>query len=235
MQPPAKTDPFPRMVRKLPTGRSGKARIEHFTVGSHEALISELKSLHPETLWDARLAQGRFARLWVGEHMMMADTAPERISCLEVVKQARGRVFIAGLGLGMILWPIASKPEVDSITVVERYPEVVRLVGPHVPARVKIVTADVFRYRPRRRFDVIWHDIWPLIGIANLFDMHRLHQRYRRWLAPGGWMESWQREVCEKQARKAVPGLVEALAKDDARFRRLRLPRELARSLGCHE
>ena len=196
--------PFPRMHRKLPPGRLGPARIEHFSVTRADVLASELAIMAEEPLWDKRLTPGRYARLWVGKHMMMADTHPERVSCLEVVRQARGHVLIAGLGLGMILWPIAAKRGVTSITVLERYRSVVRLVQPHIPARVRVVTTDVFRYRPRRKYDTIWLDIWPTISVANLLDMLRLEDRYQAHLAPGGWLASWQRPVCEAMAKQKL-------------------------------
>jgi hypothetical protein len=227
-------DIFPRMVRKVPPGQIGRARVEHFEVTGADVLTMELMILHEAPGFDKRLTPGRFARLWVGKHMMMADTHPERVSCLDVVREARGHVLIAGLGLGMILWPIAAKPEVESITVLERYRDVIRLVRPHIPKRVRVVNVDAFRYRPRHRFHTIFLDIWPLISPANLLDMLRLERRYRRFLAAGGWMKSWQREVCERMAREELEDdAYKMLMGKCGHFRRV--PRKLAAQLGCHE
>lgn len=131
---------------------------------------------------------------------MMSDLGYERATCLEIVKRAHGQVLIAGLGLGMILHPILDKPAVRRITVVEKYPDVIDLVCPTLPAsaRLAIVAADIFAWRPPRdaRYDVIWFDIWPDIATSRLAEMARLHRRFARYLNranPESWMESWHR------------------------------------------
>lgn len=228
-----RADVFPSMVDKLPEGLAGAVRVEHFVVTPREVLITQMRHAEQDPPYDGRLSTGRFARLWVGKDMMMADTLPERRSCLEVVEKARGHVLIAGLGLGMILWPIAAKPEVESITVVERYRNVVRLVQPHIPRRVRVLNVDVFRYRPRQRFDTIFLDIWPQIRASNLIDMIRLERRYARHLAKGGWMASWARDACEEMARRELDAeLWSKLMGKCLRIRRV--PRKVARMLKVH-
>jgi spermidine synthase len=198
-------DPFPLMVRKLPAGKRGRVRIDHFSVSLAESALTKLQQQEtPPTVFDRVIEPGRFARLWVGEDMMMTDTRPERISCLDVVEQARGDVLIAGLGLGMILWPIVAKPEVRSVRVLEKSRDVIALVRRHAPPGVRIIHADAFRYRPRKLFDCIYFDIWPHVSAMNLIEMDRLQARYAPSLRPGGWMESWHRKACLRHARRAL-------------------------------
>ncbi len=81
----------------------------------------------------------RCARLIVYDEVVMTDSADERYSNLEVVRNAHGRVLLGGLGLGMILHPIAAKPQVTSVTVLEVNRDVIELVGPTVPSYVDAV------------------------------------------------------------------------------------------------
>jgi len=130
----------------------------------------------------------------------------ERRTNLEIVQQARGRVLIAGLGIGMILRAILRKPEVTHVTVLEKYKDVIDLVFPSLlrmlaqwppaeqPPRLEVFHADVFEWTPppdRPRYHVIYFDIWPNSTIDSLPEMHALHKRYRPLLAKGGWMDSW--------------------------------------------
>lgn len=83
---------------------------------------------------------------------------------------ARGRVCTYGLGLGYYAFHAAAKSTVDSVTVVERSPEVIRLFRdwllPQFPCRDKIelVQADALEYAaaqaPREGFDTLFADIW---------------------------------------------------------------------------
>ncbi len=93
----------------------------------------------------------------------MTDFLYERLTCVEVVERAHGDMLIAGLGLGMILHPILSNPEVNSLTVIEKYPDVIDLISPTLPRdpRVRVITDDIFTWGPpsNARYDVIWFDI----------------------------------------------------------------------------
>ncbi len=124
----------------------------------------------------------------------MSDLRFERESCAELIERARGRVLIAGLGLGMILHPLCIKPGVERITVVEKYRDVIDLVGPSVAghSNLQVIHADAFEWRPESgaRYDTIWFDIWPGWGAAILPEIAKLHERFRPFLAAGGWMES---------------------------------------------
>ena len=75
------------------------------------------------------------------------------------------RVDEGGLGIGLIIMAIQDKPEVHSITVVEKSQEVIDMIATQLPLneKVKIIQADVFCWKPERgvRYDTIYMDIWP--------------------------------------------------------------------------
>ena len=155
---------FPRMADKLPAGVSGEARVEHFEIGDMEVMQAWMANRDGGGAYPLVLTKGRHARLWVGEEMMMSDAESERVTCLPLIEHARGDVLIAGLGLGMVLWPLVRKRSVRSVTVLERYPSVVALVGPHVPRsrKLTIETVDVFDFEPMgQQWSTIFFDVWP--------------------------------------------------------------------------
>ena len=185
---------YPQMERLLPPSMHGRARIMHQTLTRMQALVSAVKAGH--THYDE--SGGTVVSLHVeGEDgTMMADNGFERRTSLPAVRQARGDVLIAGLGLGMILHPICGRGRVRSVTVLEKYPDVLELVRPSLPRtrKLRIEIADAFTWEPgARAFDTIWFDIWPHFGAGTLVDMVKLHSRYKPHLRPGGWMDSWMR------------------------------------------
>lgn len=88
----------------------------------------------------------------------------------EAIEAAHGKVVTFGLGLGYYAYMCSEKPEVDSITVVERSPDVIRLFKTYIlpqfahADKVRIVEADAFEYAehtmPSEGFDVAFVDTW---------------------------------------------------------------------------
>lgn len=193
---------FPKMAEKLPAGALGIARVEHFTVSEEDSKFTSIRAVLNR---DEFVPAGTYARLYVGRTLMMSDTAMEQVSNLAVVRHAHGHVFIAGLGLGMILHPILEKPEVTKVTVVEKYGDVIKLVSPTLPHQEKLETieADVLTWKPAKgtKYDTIYFDIWPNITGDNLEDMTLLHRRFAHFKAPGAWMNSWKRDYLLDQKR----------------------------------
>lgn len=188
---------FPKMVDIVKPGKLGLAEVAHFEVTDFESKFSALRGEY--------VPAGKYARLSVAGCLMMTDTAMERGSNQEAVWSARGRVLIAGLGIGMILHPILSKTEVARVTVIEKYQDVIDLVAPTIQSpKLSIACADAFEFVPEAgtHYDTIYFDIWPDISVDNLDEMTRLHRRFRKFLAPGGWMQSWQRD-CLRYLKKA--------------------------------
>lgn len=73
---------------------------------------------------------------------------------------AYGDVFMSGFGFGLApLWLI-SKPEVNSVTILEYNPEVVELflLNNKLPDNVTVVYGDIHTYKPDRGFDCLFLD-----------------------------------------------------------------------------
>jgi len=196
---------FPSIPELLPEGELGLAKVRHMEVsqqGSEWSMIRAMVNGHG----DSFVPPGKYAQLVVDGMLMMSDTDMERRSNREVVWQARGHVFIAGLGIGMILHPILENPKVTKVTVVEKYADVIKLVGPTLPHQEKLtfVEADVLDWKPAKgtKYDVIYHDIWPTISTDNLKEMALLHRRFGQFKAPGGWMDSWKRDYLKYRKRQ---------------------------------
>ncbi len=157
----------------------------------------------------------------------MSTHEAEKTTQAEFVAKARGRVLIAGFGLGMVTEAVLSKSEVTAVTVVEKNPEVTNIMSPwiddlehrHRAKRFNIAYADIFTYKPASRFDSIYFDIWPTITPKNMVGMIRLRRRYRRSLKPGGWMGCWAEAECRDQLQrleKKSPMAARALKAVDA-------------------
>jgi spermidine synthase len=131
----------------------------------------------------------------------MSDTWMEQRSNMDVYLHAKGDVLIAGLGIGMILLAIQDKPDVRSVTVVEKQAEVIELVKPQLPidGKVVIVNQDIHDFQPVKRYETIYFDIWDEISRDNLKEMNKLHKKYRKWLMDGGWISSWRRNDCRRE------------------------------------
>ena len=88
----------------------------------------------------------------------------------EAIERAHGKVVTFGLGLGYYTYMVSEKESVESITVVEKSPDVISLFREHIlpqfshPEKVRIVEADAFEYAekimPSERFDVAFVDTW---------------------------------------------------------------------------
>jgi len=186
------------MTKRVPEGKKGLATIKHLTITKKDEDFMRLRAVITGGR-EIPTPAGDYCQLFVGSTLMMSDTTMEKMSNREVVRQSRGHVFIAGLGIGMILVPILAKTEVTKVTVVEKYQDVIDLVAPNFEdPRLDLVQADIFEYAPpaKTKYETIYFDIWPEISGDNLEEMKRLETKFRRFKAKGGWMDSWAKSGC---------------------------------------
>ena len=88
----------------------------------------------------------------------------------DAIEKAHGKVITFGLGLGYYTYMVSEKENVESITVVERSEEVIRLFKNHIlpqfskPEKVNIICADAFEYAeklmPAEKYDYAFVDVW---------------------------------------------------------------------------
>jgi len=77
-----------------------------------------------------------------------------------------GDVLVGGLGLGMAAEMIRKLPAVDSVTVVEKERDIIRLIGPQLDSEIEVVQSDLFKFlkNSNRKFDSAYYDIWYRTG-----------------------------------------------------------------------
>lgn len=200
------SSPFPSIPEVLPEGQCGIAKVQHFEVSKADSDFTSIRAMFSSGGRGEYVPPGKYAQLFVGRELMMSDTSMERQSNREVVRQAHGHVFIAGLGLGMILHPILNNPTVTKVTVVEKYADVIRLVAHTLPhqEKLEVIEADVLDWKPAKgtKYDVVYFDIWPTICIDNLEQMALLHRRFAHFKAPGAWMNSWLKADLQDRKRR---------------------------------
>ena len=100
----------------------------------------------------------------------MTLTPVDLDTCDDAIAAASGRVVTFGLGLGYYAYMVSLKPEVESITVIEKSPDVIRLFKKHIfpyfphKEKVRIIEADAFEYAeqemPREGYDFAFVDTW---------------------------------------------------------------------------
>ena len=111
-----------------------------------------------------------FPAVLEGGNEWMTLTPVDLDTCEEAIEKAIGKVVTFGLGLGYYAYRCCEKPEVDSITVVEKSENVIKLFSEEIlpqfshPEKLHIVSADAFEYAekvlPNEKFNLAFVDIW---------------------------------------------------------------------------
>lgn len=153
------------------------------------------------------ITPGTYIRLLHDGECVMSNTNMEKRTNMDFCCNAYGDVLIGGLGIGMIILAIQDNPEVKSITVIEKYQEVIDMVASQLDfnEKVKIICADVFEWQPEAgtKYDVSYMDIWNWInGDIYEKEMKPLKRKYSRFLRskkenPNRYNKCW----AEYQAR----------------------------------
>lgn len=189
---------------------NASAEIRHVTLTPEKARFDNMLRIFEGAGREDMVNPGTYACLYVREHgLMMSDTDMEWITNQEVIEAAHGRVLIAGLGLGLILIPILAKPEVTTVTVIEKYKAVADLVLPMFlndtnSGKLDVVIADALEWRAPRgaRYETIYFDIWPTISSDNAKEMTLLKRRARKIRNPNdSWVGCWRERDARRMAR----------------------------------
>lgn len=111
-----------------------------------------------------------FPAVLEGGNEWMTLTPVDLDTCESAINAAHGKVVTYGLGLGYYAYMVSRKPEVESITVVERSPDVIKLFSEYVlpqfehKEKVRIIQADAFEYAehtaPKENYDLAFVDTW---------------------------------------------------------------------------
>lgn len=187
----ARPDPHEARKVTIPEGASGDWAVSHFTI--------ERSTLH-DLLRGRGIPPGRYTRLSNSrEACFMSDTPAEYRDASYFIACATGHVLVSGLGLGMVIKALLLKSDVDSITVVELEADVIALVADHyADTRLRVVHGDAYRWKPDRRFDWAWHDIWADVSTDDLPDMARLCRHYAKAMTHPGRQMVWGRHLLRR-------------------------------------
>ena len=101
----------------------------------------------------------------------MSITPMELLTLRPGTQRAKGRVVIAGLGLGHQLIEVSKRKQVKSIVLVERSQELVDWLMPHITPHltrpIEIVVGDAYKVMPDLTADVALVDIFKGYGSNN--------------------------------------------------------------------
>ncbi len=116
------------------------------------------------------------------------------------IAKARGNVLALGLGLGYFAYMAARKPEVQSVTVVERDRDVISLfrseILPQFPVKpkIEIIEYDAFSYVESvsdRQYDFAFADLWhdaqdgvPMYLRLKALEKHLPGAEFAYWIEP---------------------------------------------------
>jgi spermidine synthase len=204
--------PFKPVCEILPESRVGNFSIAHFELNEEEVKFAKLRSMMSWSPGEHRFTEvGHYVKLYKhytadnGDERrtyLMSDTPMERFTNSYFVRITQGDILIAGLGIGMILWPLLHNEKVETIQVIELEQDVIDLVGPtylkiaeEQGKTLELICDDIFTWSlpDGKKWDRIWLDIWPEISADFYPEMKRLHRRFARRRNDGGWMGSWRK------------------------------------------
>lgn len=175
----------------LKSGESDEWKLKRFTVTPQGAKMHNLGEIFSGR--GRFILAGEYWGLFRNGNVIMSNTPAEIADHRKFIREASGKVLVGGLGLGMVLKCLLDKKSVTKVTVVEKSPDVIKLVASSYTddPRVEIVNADIFEYKPTERYDCAWFDIWDDISGDEYPEMNKLHRRYARYV---GWSDSWLRK-----------------------------------------
>ena len=136
--------------------------------------------------------------LYNESHRIMQDTTREYREHQVFLSESHGNVLLAGLGLGMINQSLMENPNVKSVTIIEKYQEVIDLVWDYCPKneKIKLIHADIYNWNPDSIWDIGWFDSWCGENIHKEYQ-NLMNEKYgpfckdiRFWISHGkeqGW------------------------------------------------
>ncbi len=174
---------------KIPNARVGDWELKTESYKPYRAVIAGDMEIYPDFREVPPLGffeeEFFFPAVLEGGNEWMTLTPVDLDTCDEAIAAARGRVVTFGLGLGYYTYMVSEKEEVESITVVEKSPDVIKLFREYIlpqfahGEKVKIVEADAFEYAekvmPTEGFDLAFVDTW-----RDAYDGAPMYEKMKR-------------------------------------------------------
>lgn len=182
---------------ELKEGTCGDWKLSKFSVSPREAQLHLVRCLIKGCL-DRKIEVGTYWKLSHNGEVIMTNTPAEVKDHIQFIRKARGKVLVAGLGLGMVLHELLRNPNITKVTVVEISKEVIELTGKfYVDPRLEIINDDIFKFIPSCKYDYGWYDIWNYISSDNCSEMDVLKSRLSTYVKK---QSCWCWKECQKLA-----------------------------------
>lgn len=169
-------DPYYQNVR-IPDRRLGKWRLQQAHYAPYEGFVCGPLTVTEQLAEIPAIgyfAEGFSYPMVLENGVEWMAIKPNEVETMRVpIAKAHGRVLTYGLGLGYFAYLAARRPEVTSVTVVERERDVIDLfqqeILPQLEVRdkIKIIEADAFAFAESdaaRGFDYVFCDLWHDAG-----------------------------------------------------------------------
>lgn len=121
---------------------------------------------------------------------------------------AYGDVLISGLGFGILALWLCSKPEVNSVTVVEMSEDVIKIFKDNntIPDKLNIINDNMITYNTEKEYDVLLLDHyerqsfdWRLKDIARIASRIR-HKHFWAWSLEAIYMFKMYPDIIKKDS-----------------------------------
>lgn len=213
--------PFRPMVELIPEMREGSYGITHHTLDEDFVKLEQLRSMIHYRAGETRYLEAttycELRRYWTHdkhpdiEHncVIMSDTPMERMTNIDFIRASKGDVLIAGLGIGMVLWPLIQKEKVSSVTVIEIEQDIIKMIEPVFAPLAKeqgveltVICDSIFDWKIPKNvmWNTIYFDIWDDVCGDHYDEMKVLHRRFSRCRPVGGWIGSWRKSDMREHA-----------------------------------
>tara|TARA_Y100000004_G_scaffold196814_1_gene268211 strand:- start:48 stop:554 length:507 start_codon:yes stop_codon:yes gene_type:complete len=149
----------------------------------------EIKKVTADTIVTKPEPLDTYTILYKDGTEIMQDTTHEYKEHQPLWDNATGDVLIGGLGIGFVNQKLMDNPNVTSVTIVEKYQEVIDLVWPYCPKdeTFTLVHSDIKTWNPTQNFDCGWFDTW-LLPEDHQTHMGYLINKYKPYC---GWIDYW--------------------------------------------
>ncbi|MBO7494990.1 MAG: hypothetical protein J6T98_00435 [Salinivirgaceae bacterium] len=195
-------DPYYKNIR-IPNVKFGRWELKYEHYKAYEAFVCDEMILDPDFKEIQRIGffdcDFSYPAVMEDGHEWMAIKPNETATITFAVNAAHGKVATFGLGMGYYPYLVHLKPNVESITIIERSAEVIELFKTHIlpqfdmPEKVRIVQSDAFEYAekqmPAEKFDYAFADTWRDVsdGLSMYLRMKKLehlnpHTEFSYWV-----------------------------------------------------
>lgn len=202
---------FIPMHKILSEGRRGNFELKKHRITKEDVRLAEMRAVFnprntPPTIGTLMVLSRKSDKSWKDRECMMSDAEFEKQTNRRILYHARGKILIAGLGIGMILIPLLKNKSVEKITVVEKEKDVIDLVFPKIKKhdssnKLELIQSDIFQLDlpKEQKFDVIYFDIWDNVCGDNYEQMKNLKSKFRKNRAKGSIVLCWEEDSTREQ------------------------------------